>query len=63
MCWIIWKDPIAEDLIKLEIDSETQEKMLQNPNIIKTVKKVFNAVGGMQDKVDEAKQLVGRLNE
>jgi len=43
-----------EDIISLVIDEKTQEAILQNPKLAKTIRKVSEAVWGMQDKIDEA---------
>lgn len=43
-----------EELTSLEVDKKTQEKMLKDPKIRKSVQKVFAAIWGMQDDIDKA---------
>lgn len=46
-----------KNIISIEIDEKTQEEILKNPELTKTLQKVFDAVWWIQDKIDEKSKL------
>lgn len=49
---IEYKPKTWESFISLEIDQETQKWLLENPELVKSISPVFEAVWEMQDKIN-----------